>query len=74
MAGPDDPYIVEGLEVCVVVESSHKVRKPTPTERLVLDQYFASPAARDEAGRPYHMYGEELPGIDGLVLTYVLPT
>lgn len=63
-------YLVDEFEVCIVDEPSKAVRQPTASERLILDRYFAGPDARDARGRAYMLAGEELEGINGLVVTY----
>jgi hypothetical protein len=66
----DVPYIIEELEICIVDETTRQPLPPTPSERRFLDLYFASPEARNEAGQLYHLFGEELPGINKPVLSY----
>lgn len=66
-----DSYVVERWEVFVNTwgEGSH-LRPPTPEERAILDRYFASPGARNPDGSVRGLFGEEVAGIEGDVITY----
>jgi len=69
---PNEPYIVGDLEVCVVEEPSRRVRPPNPSERVVLEALFNNPEMYNDEGRPYHLHGLEVAGVNGLVVTYAL--
>lgn len=63
------PYVLGGVEVLIACDD-RSLRQPSATERDALDTYFAQPGHCDPAGRPYELYGEELPGVGGPAVTY----
>ena len=69
---PPAPYIIGDLEVCVCVPPENKPRPPLPEERRAIDAYFKNPECFDPTtGLPYRLYGVEIEGVNGALLTYL---
>lgn len=67
----DEPYLIEGWRVMVNTwgADSH-LRHPTADERPILDRYFASRRSRNPDGSVEGLFGKELKGIEGDIITY----
>lgn len=46
------------------------LRHPNVQERIILDRHFASASGRNDDGTVQRLYGAEIDGIEGDVVTY----